>query len=156
MTQLTIAERLRATVGEARLQPLLQAYAESRGAILPLAVLLRDEGVGIDDDVVTWIAQTCITSTAMVTSALSAFPELMNDPDSITVCDGLSCRLMGAGYVQRLLRDRLGSDRVCTSPCQNACSSAPIVQVRGALYGGLQEASLKALAQRLEQPERAS
>jgi NADH:ubiquinone oxidoreductase subunit E len=92
----------------------------------------------------------------MVTSALSAFPELMNDPDSITVCDGLSCRLMGAGYVQRLLRDRLGSDRVCTSPCQNACSSAPIVQVRGALYGGLQEASLKALAQRLEQPERAS
>ncbi|MEC8989822.1 MAG: hypothetical protein VX656_01145, partial [Candidatus Latescibacterota bacterium] len=77
MTQLAIAERLRATVGEARLQSLLQAYAESRGAILPLAVLLRDEGVGIDDDVVTWIAQTCITSTAMVTSALSAFPELM-------------------------------------------------------------------------------
>ena len=51
MSRPAIAERLRATIGESRLREVLQAYKEPRGAILPLVILLRDEGVDIDADV---------------------------------------------------------------------------------------------------------
>lgn len=145
-----LAERLRATVGEARLQSLLRAYDDPRGAVLPLVVLLRDTGIEMDADVTAWIAQVCETSATLVDSAISAYPELDIDQASITVCDGLTCRLMGGGAVQGLLRERLGANRVCASACQNACSSAPVLQVRGALYGGLHEEALAALTQRLE------
>ncbi len=150
MSRAAIAERLRATIGEGRLQQLLQAYAEPRAAILPLAVLLRDEGICLDADTTAWIAHTCETTTAIVSGAISAFPELAHDLDSISVCDGLTCRLMGAGSVRRLLSERLGVDRISTSPCQNACSSAPTLQVRGVLYGGLHASSLEALVKRLD------
>ena len=150
MNQIVMADRLRATIGESRLLALLAAYDEPRGAVLPLVVALRDAGIDIDLDAITWIAQTCQTSTAIVQGAISAFPELNSDQDTITVCDGLTCRLMGAGVVQRLLRDRLGEDPVCTSACQNACSTAPALQIRGALYGALKEDALTALAQRFE------
>ena len=152
MSRPAIAERLRATIGESRLREVLQAYKEPRGAILPLVILLRDEGVDIDADVTAWIAHTCEVSAAIVLGALSGFSELSRDLDSIAVCEGLTCRLMGASSVRALLQERLGEDRVCTSVCQNACSSAPTLQVHGVLYGGLHEESLNALARRLERP----
>ncbi len=154
-SQSAVVDRLRAVVGDSRLLALLAVYDEPRGAVLPLVVILREAGIDTAPDVLSWIAQTCQTSPAIVQGAISAFPELNRHQDTVTVCDGLTCRAMGAGTVQRLLRERLGEDRVCTSSCQNACSTAPVLQIRGALYGALKEEALVALAQRFQMPSEA-
>ena len=149
MTESVGAQRLRALLGESRVAALLDAYDERRGALLPLVSLLRDRGESMTPDTVDALAQLCGVTTAHVRGALTAFAETRRDPDQVCVCDGPTCRLMGAAVVAERLSERLGEGRVALVPCTNACSSAPVLHVRGALYGGLHAEALEALSERL-------
>jgi NADH:ubiquinone oxidoreductase subunit E len=114
---------------------LLARYPQPSGALMPLIDLILERHGVCDADAAGWIATLTGLPEAAVLGIASSRQSRSTD-DTVHVCTGLSCRLMGAEEVLDRLRERL-ADRVAGSACLGACSAAPVLERGGRVFDGL-------------------
>jgi NADH-quinone oxidoreductase E subunit len=123
----------------ARLQSL---YPDRRGALLPVLHLAQDTFGYISLEVEAYVAGLFGLPAAHVHEVVTFYTLFFQQPKGrhvVSVCDNLTCHLMGAKAIVQHLRERLGVDvgettgdgrvTLLTVECLCACEQAPMMQV---------------------------
>lgn len=140
-------------------------YPEAGAALLPVLLLAQREWGWCSPTVISHVAGLLAIPAVRAAGVASFYPELRTDKPAgrcrLRVCDGLSCRLMGAQAVLDQVRDSLGIEPGDTAvdghftlervPCLASCSTAPVILVDEALHESLNEQKLAQIFERIEE-----
>ncbi len=146
---------------EAEYRRIRERYPEAGAALLPVLLLAQREWGWCSPSVIGHVADLLAIPPVRAAGVASFYPLLRTDKPAgrcrLWVCDGLSCRLMGAETVLGQMRDALGIEPGDTAvdghftlervPCLASCSTAPVMLVDDELHESL---SLEKLTQLLE------
>jgi NADH-quinone oxidoreductase subunit E len=127
-------------IGEVR--RLQSLYPDRRGALLPVLHLAQDTFGHISLDVEEYVAGLFDLSPAHVHEVVTFYTLFFREPKGrhvISVCQNLSCHLMGAKTIIDHLKQRLGIEvgettadgrvTLLAVECLCACEQAPMMQV---------------------------
>ena len=149
---------------EAEYRRLRERYPEAGAALLPVLLLAQREWGWCSPAVIEHVAGLLALPPARAAGVASSYPLLRTRRPAggcrLCVCDGLSCRLMGAQAVLDQLRDTLGIEPGDTdvdgrftlerTPCLASCSTAPVMLVDDDLCESLSRERLVQIFERLE------
>jgi NADH-quinone oxidoreductase subunit E len=134
-----------------RAATLLDAYPESRSAVMPLLYLASLEHGYVSDEGMRQVAELTGLTSAQVQSVASFYTMYKRDHVGtylISVCTSISCYLMGADDVLEAVEACTGAPDGETSEdglftvehveCLGACGGAPAVQVNYELIEGVE------------------
>lgn len=127
----------------ADIEKILARYPQKKSAIMPLFYLAQDERGYVADADLEAIAQILGVTKAYAESVCSFYSLYHREPVGkyvITVCNNITCGLMGAEGLVAHLENRLGIQRgettddglitlLVTGECVAACDAAPALQV---------------------------
>jgi len=150
---------------EAEYQRIRQRYPDAGAALLPILLLAQREWGWCSPAVISHVAGLLDIPAARAAGVASFYPLLRTDKPAgrcrLRVCDGLSCRLMGAQAVLGQIRETLGIEPGDTAddgrftlervPCLASCSTAPVMLVDDQLNESLSHQRLVQLFERIEE-----
>lgn len=150
---------------EAEYRRILGRYPEAGAALVPLLLLAQQEWGWCSPSVISHVAGLLEVPAVRAAGVASFYPLLRTDKPAgrcrLRVCDGLSCRLMGAETVLGQMRDSLGIEPGDTAadghftlervPCLASCSTAPVMLVDDELHESLSRERLTQLLERIEE-----
>jgi NADH-quinone oxidoreductase subunit E len=137
-------------------------YDDARSAVLP-ALYLAQEQIGyVPDEAVTEVAEELGLPESEVGAVASFYTMLYKKPVGehvISVCETLSCALMGAEHALDFLSRKLEIKVGETTPdgkfslhavqCLGACDMAPAAMIDGQYHGNLTEEKLDTLLRQM-------
>ena len=150
---------------EAEYRRIRGRYPEAAAALLPVLLLAQREWGWCSPAAIEHAAGLLSLPPARVAGVASFYPLLRTRRPAgrcrLRVCDGLSCRSMGAQAVLDHLRDTLGIEPGETGadgrftlervPCLASCSTAPVMLVDDALCESLGRERLLQILDRMEE-----
>jgi len=150
---------------EAEYQRIRQRYPDAGAALLPVLLLAQREWGWCSPAAISHVAGLLDIPPARAAGVASFYPLLRTDKPAgsclLRVCDGLSCRLMGAQAVLDQIRETLGIEHGETAddgrftlervPCLASCSTAPVMLVDDQLNESLSCQRLAQLLERIEE-----
>ena len=150
---------------EAEYRRIRGRYPEAGAALVPLLLLAQREWGWCSPSVISHVAGLLAIPPVRAAGVASFYPLLRTDKPAgrcqLRVCDGLSCRLMGAETVLGQMRDSLGLEPGDTAadghftlervPCLASCSTAPVMLVDDELHESLSRERLTQLLERIEE-----
>lgn len=150
----------------AELERILAKYPVRRSALIPALQLAQKQAGAVTSAVMQHVASIFELSPMEVWGVVSFYTMLKTRPVGkyhFQVCDNLSCALLGAGSLLRLLEQRLGCRAGQTRAdgkfsierveCLGACGGAPCLQVNEDYFEGVTPALLEKIVAALEKGE---
>jgi len=145
-----------------RFDELTKRYPEKRSALIPILHEAQATAGYLKPETIEWVAEYLGLSAAEVMSVAS-FYDMFNlervGKHMITVCQNLSCSLLGADRLIRHLESRLGIRMGETTPdelitlkrmeCLASCGTAPTIQIDGIYYERMTSQRLDELLDKL-------
>ena len=141
---------------------LVTRYPEKRSALIPILHEVQAEVGYLSPEAIAWVAAYLTLSPADVMSVASFYDMLHLEPvgkHMIYVCHNLTCSLLGAERLIRILEDRLGIRMGETTPdglislkrmeCLASCGTAPAIQIDGVYYERVTPQKLDELLEKL-------
>lgn len=143
----------------------IEALRRQPGALLPILHALQGEFGYIDKSAVPQIAAALNLSRAEVHGVISFYHDFRQQPAGthvLKLCRAEACQSMGADALADKVRRDLGIDWGETSPdgqvtlepvfCLGLCACAPAAMIDGKVVGGLDEAGVGRLLERVTRP----
>ena len=138
-------------------EEIIGRYPSREGALVPLLLLFQDEVGCCSTEVVEYTARLLRLQPARVQGVVTFYPLLRSAPSdgqSIRVCSGLSCKLMGADHVRAHLMERLGIESAGeptleSCQCLGVCSTAPVMMIDSELHESLSFERIDTILRRL-------
>jgi NADH-quinone oxidoreductase subunit E len=137
-------------------------YPQKRAALLPALHIVQREQGWIPIEVMEELAEILEIRPVEVMEAVSFYTMFNRRPIGryhIQVCRNISCSLLGARRITRLISERLGIKVGETTPdgrftlseveCLGSCGTAPMLQINEDYYENLTEARLDELLRSL-------
>ena len=145
-----------------RFDELTKRYPEKRSALIPILHEVQATVGYLKPEAIEWVADYLGLSAAEVMSVAS-FYDMFNlervGKHMISVCQNLSCSLLGADRLIRHLESRLGIRMGETTPdglitlkrmeCLASCGTAPTIQIDGIYYERMTSQRLDELLDKL-------
>jgi NADH-quinone oxidoreductase subunit E len=145
-----------------RFDELTKRYPEKRSALIPILHEAQATAGYLKPETIEWVAEHLGLSAAEVMSVAS-FYDMFNlervGKHMISVCQNLSCSLLGADRLIRHLESRLGIRMGETTPdglitlkrmeCLASCGTAPTIQIDGIYYERMTSQRLDELLDKL-------
>ena len=145
-----------------RFDELTKRYPEKRSALIPILHEAQATAGYLKPETIEWVAEYLGLSAAEVMSVAS-FYDMFNlervGKHMISVCQNLSCSLLGADRLIRHLESRLGIRMGETTPdglitlkrmeCLASCGTAPTIQIDGIYYERMTSQRLDELLDKL-------
>ena len=145
-----------------RFDELTKRYPEKRSALIPILHEAQATVGYLKPEAIEWVADYLGLSAAEVMSVAS-FYDMFNlervGKHMITVCQNLSCSLLGADRLIQHLESRLGIRMGETTPdglitlkrmeCLASCGTAPTIQIDGIYYERMTSQRLDELLDKL-------
>jgi NADH-quinone oxidoreductase subunit E len=155
------------TKQEEKLKEILEEFAEGTSRILPALNFAQEVFGAITPDVESFLAERLDMPPARLREVLT-FYHLYHKSEpgryTITVCNSLSCNLLGSEDLLTHLEKRLGVEpggttedglfTLETSECIGACHQAPAFQVNRRFYGPMSLDEVDQLLDRLREEGR--
>jgi len=149
---------------DAEYRRIREHYPLAGAALLPVLLLAQREWGWCSPAVISHVAQLLAIPPARAAGVASFYPLLRTHKPAglcrLRVCDGLSCRLMGASAVLDQISDSLGLEPGETDVdghftlervlCLASCSTAPVMLVDEALHESLNRQRLAQIFERIE------
>ncbi len=125
-----------------RAEEILKRYPVKRAALLPLLWLVQEKDGYVSDDAVKFMAGFLDISPADVWGVATFYTMFERKPAGrhhVQVCTNLCCRLKGADWLLRYLKNKLnveagattsdGKFHLSTVECLGSCGTAPMMQI---------------------------
>lgn len=152
---------------EKRFKEILEAFPEGTSRILPALYLAQETFGAITPEVEHYMAERLDVPAARLHEVLTFYHLYRKRPHgryTLTVCNNISCNLLGSEGLLNHLKKRLGIGHGETSgdglftlevaECIGACHQAPAFQVNGRFHGPLQLDEVDRLLEALEEAGR--
>lgn len=153
----------------AELERAIAKYPVKRSALIPALQLAQKEAGFITSAVMRRVAEIFEVSPMEVWGVVSFYTMLKTRPigeHHVQVCNNLSCALMGAGGLLRLIEKRLGCAvgetradgkfSIEAVECLGACGGAPCVQINEDYFEGATPEMMEGVFAALEKGEAVS
>jgi NADH:ubiquinone oxidoreductase subunit E len=149
---------------EERFDRILENFHEGTSRVLPALELAQEAFGAITPEVERYMADRLHIPLARLHEVLTFYHMFRKHPHgryTLTVCNNLTCRLLGSAELLTHLRERLGigpgetsGDGVFTietAECLGACHQAPVFQIDGRFHGPLSLEEVDRLIDRLKE-----
>lgn len=133
-----------------KLEQIVDAYAQVKGALIPILQKTQDELGYLSEDTMNYIAKRLNKSPAEIYGVATFYTQFRFTPMGkyvIRVCHGTACHVGGANVLDALLENKLGIKAgettedglftIINVACLGCCSLAPVIMINDKTYGKL-------------------